>query len=117
MADRPQGREQRKPKPKRKLEQHDVSDMLDVHLRFGLEDQFVRLPKAQWKEFVDRWVVDGEDVVLRAVYGRHETNHVLRGTYHATYSVRAADPSKHIPVFEVVVCSDVRQRRLAEQEL
>jgi len=102
---------------KRRIAPVDVSEMFDVHLRFGLEDQFVRVPKLQWKQLVDRWIIDGEDVVLRSVYTKHEENVVLRGTYHAIFSVRPAEEEKHIPVYEVIVCSDVRNRRLAEQGL
>lgn len=89
--------------------------MVDVRLRFGLEDQAVRMPKKDWGTFIDSWVINGEDVVLRSSYKRHETNIVMRGTYHAIYTVAPADADKQIPVYHCFAISDVRKRILAEQ--
>lgn len=92
----------------------DVSGMMDLNLRFGLDSAVVRMPKESWGRFLKFFVVSGEDVVLRAAYSKMEVNYVLRGDSHLFYQVKAPDPSKKIPVFECFPISEMRKKMFEE---
>lgn len=105
----------RDPKKEQRQLQRDVSDMLDLHLRFGLEDQHIRLSKKDWGVVMESWLIAGEDIVMRCLYKSRETNIILRGTYHAILTISGADPERHLPVYNCFSISDIRRKKLEEQ--
>lgn len=96
--------------------QRDLSEMVDLHLRFGLEDMQIRLDQKGWSTIINSWIIAGEDIVMRCVYKNRETNIVLRGTYHAIFTVSAADPDKNLSVYNVTSISDIRRKEIEQLE-
>lgn len=100
---------------RQRSQQPDVSQMVDMHLRWGLEDDIIRIPRKAFGVLLETLVLQAEDVVLRCVYPNMERNIILRGTENASMEAKPADPSKNIPVYNLVLVSEWRARILEEQ--
>lgn len=86
--------------------------MLDIHLRFGLEDIWFRLPAADFQILMTFWIIGAEDIVLRCVYEHHERDIILRGTSDAIMSSTAPNPAKRLPVYNAYRIDDMRKEYL-----
>ena len=110
----PQGRRPRQitqkegERPRRRKKQQ----FLDVHVRVGLDDEITRMTVANFQIFLMKWVLGGEDIVLRAARDSYESNIVLRGTEGGSYSVRAANPAQKVPRYDVVSTEDLRREQV-----
>jgi hypothetical protein len=89
---------QQAPTPRKGL---DVSELLDIVVRCGLDDEIIRIKKEDYEIFLFCWILGGEDIVLRARFEKHERNIVLRGGHNGVFDLREADPSRKIPLYTV----------------
>ena len=94
----------------------DVSQMVDMHLRWGLEDDIIRIPRKAFGVLLETLVLQAEDVVLRCVYPEHGAqHHPAVGNRERLHGGQALQIHPRTSVYNLVLVSEWRARILEEQ--
>ena len=84
-----------------------IPQMVDIHIRVGLEDELVRLSPQDWFKVLNCWMLAGEDIIIRIPRQKHEMNIVLRGTQSGAVTLRGFDPQHPLPQGIVMTAEEV----------